>query len=232
MKAYAIVMKDHALSEGGYKTLVESSENVGNDFTIERFDAIVADNVDEHMEKEGLKWTWPDSGRVYNEELKMKFHYYGGPPKRRYACAMSHYYLWKKCVEESEPILILEHDAKFLRKFDAQYVIDSDYEVIGINEPRGNTRMDGRFHSVVQTAPGPLVDCPVIDNMEVPQGIAGASAYVIKPEGADQIIGAAYDYGMWPNDALICQQLFPFLGVTKTYYTDTQRLKSTTFTNA
>lgn len=74
-------MKDHALSEGGYKTLVESSENVGNDFTIERFDAIVADNVDEHMEKEGLKWTWPDSGRVYNEELKMKFHYYGGTTK-------------------------------------------------------------------------------------------------------------------------------------------------------
>ena len=75
MKAYAIVMKDHALSEGGYKTLVESSENVGNDFTIERFDAIVADNVDEHMEKEGLEVDlarqWPCIQRGTQDEVSL-----------------------------------------------------------------------------------------------------------------------------------------------------------------
>ena len=231
MKAYAIVMKDHSISESGYKTLVESSKSVGNDFTIRRFDAIIADNVDEHMQKEGLEWKWPDKGRSYNEKLNMKFHAYGGPPKRRYACAMSHFYLWKKCVEESEPILILEHDAKFITHFDYQYVIESDYECIGINDPRMATRLYQKFHDIVQAAPGPLVDCPTIDNMYVPQGIAGASAYVIKPEGADQAIGAAYDHGLWPNDALLCQQLFPWLGVTKKYYTTVQGLKSTTFSN-
>ena len=223
-------MKDHLVSEAGYKALVESSKTVKNDFTIERFDAIISDNVDTHMEKEGLKWTWPDSGAIFNQKLNMRFHAYGGPPKRRHACAMSHFYLWKKCVEESEPILILEHDAIFTKKLDPDYILNSDYECIGINDPRGATRLANKFHNIVQSAPGPLVDCPIIDNMQVPQGIAGASAYIIKPEGADQAIGAAYDYGLWPNDALLCQQLFPWLGVTKTYYTTVQGLKSTTFT--
>lgn len=231
MKAYAIVMKDHPISEGGYKTLLNSSLSVKNNFTIERFDAIISDNVDEHMQKEGLEWKWPDRGSIYNEKLNMRFHAYGGPPKRRYACAMSHFYLWKKCVEESEPILILEHDAKFITHFDYQYVIESDYECVGINDPRMATRLYQKYHSVTQAGKGPIVDCPIIDNIQIPQGIAGASAYVIKPEGADQAIGAAYDHGLLPNDALLCQQLFPWLGQTKTYYTTVQGLKSTTFSN-
>ena len=200
-------------------------------FTIERFDAIIPDTVDDCMKREHLEWKWPDSGRTFNSELNMKFHAYGGPPKRRYACAMSHYYLWDKSIELNEPILILEHDAKFIDKFDYQYVIDSDYQCIGINDPKMATRLYQRFDSIVQSAPGPLVDCPVIDNMQVPQGIAGASAYVIKPRGAEQVIAAAHKYGLWPNDALLCQQLFPWLGVTKKYYTTVQGLKSTTFTN-
>ena len=231
MKAYAIVMKDHPVSEDGYKALTNSSLSLENDFTIERFDAIIADNVEEHMKSERLEWTWPDTGRVYNEELNMKFHAYGGPPKRRHACAMSHYYLWKKCAEENEPLLILEHDAIFRRKFNYQYVIDSDYECVGINDPKLATRLYQKFDSIVQQSEGPLVDCPTIDNMYVPQGIAGASAYVMKPKGAKEVIEAAHKYGLWPNDALLCQQLFSWLGVTKTYYTTVQGLKSTTFTN-
>lgn len=224
-------MKDHPVSEGGYKALVESSKAVENTFTIERFDAIVSDNVDEHMKKQHLEWKWPDSGRAYNEELNMKFHAYGGPPKRRHACAMSHFYLWDKSIELNEPILILEHDAKFIKKFNYQYVVDSQYQCVGINDPKLATRLYQRFDSTVQAAEGPLVDCPVIDNMQVPQGIAGASAYVIKPRGAEQVIAAAHKYGLWPNDALLCQQLFPWLGVTKVYYTTIQGLKSTTFSN-
>ena len=50
MKCFAIVMKDHVVSEGGYEELIHSSVKVKNDFTIERFDAIIEDNVDEHMD--------------------------------------------------------------------------------------------------------------------------------------------------------------------------------------
>ena len=32
--------------------------------------------------------------------------------------AQSHYMLWRKCVTENKPIMILEHDAIFTKKFD------------------------------------------------------------------------------------------------------------------
>ena len=104
--------------------------------------------------------------------------------------------------------------------------------MIGINDPRRATRLDQKFHSIVEAAEGPIVPCPVIDNMQVPQGIAGASAYVIKPKGAQDIIDAVYEHGLWPNDAIACQQLVPGLAVTKKYYTTIQGLPSTTFSNA
>lgn len=231
MKAYAIVIKDHNVSEGGYKILVESSEKVGNEFKIERYDAIVPDQVDQYFEELGIKWTWPDSGRGRNEQLNLNMHAYGGPPKRRHACALSHYFLWSMSINIQEPILVLEHDAIFTQKFDYQYVLDSHYGMIGINDPRNATRLFNKFHDVVQNAEGPLLDCPVIDNMQVPQGIAGNSAYVIKPECAERIIEAVATYGLWPNDAIACQQVIEGLGVTKKYYTTIQGLTSTTFTN-
>ena len=32
-----------------------------------------------------------------------------------FGCFLSHYYLWKQCVEDNVPYLILEHDGYFLR---------------------------------------------------------------------------------------------------------------------
>ena len=69
---------------------------------------------------------------------------------------------------------------------------------------------------------------PWIDSQSVPQGLAGNSAYIIKPEGAKQMLELVDRYGLWPNDAIMCRQLFPLLGVTKTHYTWIQGLRSTT----
>lgn len=232
MKAYAIVIRGHEISEKGYAKLCESSKNVMNEFEIENYQAVVPDLVAELFKDFNLRWTWPDTGGRHDKATNLKMHAYGGPPLRRHACALSHFLLWKKCIDTNEPILILEHDAIFINKFDPQYVIDSDYQMIGINDPRRATRLDQKFHSIVEAAEEPIVPCPVIDNMQVPQGIAGASAYVIKPKGAQDIIDAVYEHGLWPNDAIACQQLVPGLAVTKKYYTTIQGLPSTTFSNA
>ena len=69
---------------------------------------------------------------------------------------------------------------------------------------------------------------PTIDDFNVPQGLAGNSAYVIKPEGAKKMLALADEHGMWPNDALMCKQLIPTLGVTRNFYTRVQGLRSTT----
>ena len=42
------------------------------------------------------------------------------------------------------------------------------------------------------------------------------------------MISLVKEYGAWPNDAIMCRQLIFGLGVTKTYYTKTQNMKSTT----
>jgi len=42
------------------------------------------------------------------------------------------------------------------------------------------------------------------------------------------MIELAQEHGMWPNDALMCYQLVPKLGVTRNFYTRIQGLRSTT----
>ena len=71
---------------------------------------------------------------------------------------------------------------------------------------------------------------PVIDYTHVPQGIAGNSAYIMKPSGAKKMLDLVDEYGLWPNDALMCRQLVPTLGVTKQYYTKVLGFGSTTST--
>ena len=69
---------------------------------------------------------------------------------------------------------------------------------------------------------------PTIDEFNVPQGLAGNSAYIIKPAGANTMLKLSKEHGMWPNDALMCKQLVPNLGVTRSFYTRIQGLRSTT----
>jgi len=197
---------------------------------ISRFAAVTPDNVAEVMNREGVTWNYPHNGTQRETKYGLLKRGYGGrDPKRRQACGMSHYLLWKECVFLDEPIIILEHDAEFIKRFDPNILLQArGYRVIGLNDPHNATRLAGKYHQVVQSGEGPVVPCPVIDREEVPQGIAGASAYVIKPLGAQAILEKVEELGMWNNDALICRQIFPFIGATKTYYTRVQGLKSTT----
>ena len=69
---------------------------------------------------------------------------------------------------------------------------------------------------------------PTVDDYNIPQGLAGNSAYIIKPGGAKKMLDAVKEYGMWPNDALMCKQLIKKMGVTKELYTRVQGLPSST----
>lgn len=230
MKAKAITIRGNTVSELGFSVLLDSHRNVANTFELERFDAIVPDQVDALMEKYKLEWSWVWTGSRFDEKSGIKMQAYGTKnPKRRMACFFSHFLLWEECVKTQEPILILEHDAVFVKKFDYQYVLDSKYGAIGINDPRGATRRANVFHDIIQTSKEEILPCPIIDDMKIAQGLAGASAYVIKPRAAEKVIKCCYDYGCFPNDAILCQQLLPKeLGVTKKYYTKVQGLLSTT----
>ena len=229
-----ITMTDNKVSMEAFGKLQDSSHSVGNDFRPEIFEATIAENAEDHLSKLLLEWNYPWEGVVTDLKTGLKKSAY---PTRnrlnRIACAISHYRLWAVCVKTDKPLLIMEHDAIFIQKLRYDNLLeDKHYNIIGINNPIGNTRKSQEFHNIVQQSVDRentgIVSVPTIDSFDIPQGLAGNSAYIIKPKGARMCIKAASEHGLWPNDALMCKQLIPHMGVTKAYYTNTQRVVSTT----
>lgn len=229
-----ITMTNNEVSLGAFTKLQDSSYRVGNDFRPEIFEATIAENAEDHLSKLLLEWNYPWEGVVTDLKTGLKKSAY---PTRnrlnRIACAISHYRLWAVCVKTNKPMLIMEHDAIFIQRLRYDNLLeDNHYNIIGINNPIGNTRKSHEFHKILQQSVDRentgIVPVPTIDNFDIPQGLAGNSAYIIKPKGAKMCIKAASEHGLWPNDALMCKQLIPHMGVTKAYYTNTQRVVSTT----
>ena len=229
MDTYAIVIRNHEVSESGFFNLNNSSVGVGNLFTIKRFDAVVPDMVPDLLKQLNIEWNYPTSGSVLDPWTGLRKTSYGEKDlRRRIACSLSHFLLWQKCVENDTPLLVLEHDAMFNIHFDCDGILDSKYGIVGINNPTNATFAAEHYIRLTQQQQGEIVPVPMLTSKEIPQGLAGNSAYVIKPKAAKHLIELCYIYGLWPNDAIMCQQLCDFLGVTKTYYTQVQGLKSTT----
>ena len=229
-----ITMTDNEVSLGAFTKLQDSSYRVGNDFRPEIFEATIAENAEDHLSKLLLEWNYPWEGVVTDLKTGLKKSAYPTQNRlNRIACAISHYRLWAVCVKTDKPLLIMEHDAIFIQKLRYDNLLeDKHYNIIGINNPIGNTRKSHEFHKILQQSVDRentgIVPVPTIDNFDIPQGLAGNSAYIIKPKGARMCIKAASEHGLWPNDALMCKQLIPHMGVTKAYYTNTQRVVSTT----
>ena len=230
------------LSKRAFIGLQQSNEQVGNKFELKTFSATYAQQVPAQMAQYNLRWNYPWEGSQTDLTTGLKKSAY--PTKNRnnrIACAISHYRLWLNCYAEKTPMLIMEHDAIFTRRLKGYYSIldDNRFDIIGINQPIGNTRRGQVFHQKILDSRDPLWDgedhtdivpVPTIDNFDVPQGLAGNSAYIIKPNGAMHCIAAVQRYGLWPNDAIMCKQLIPRMGVTKLYFTDTDHAVMSTTT--
>lgn len=230
LTCYSIVVRDNETSERGFVKLVQSSLEVDNQFNIERFDAVTEDNVvtDFHSNKK-MEWTYPWEGRQTCLKSGLtKSAYQTKNRNKRVACFMSHYHLWEKCVALNNNILVLEHDAQFIKKLDLS-ILEKGYDIIGINNPIGATRKAKLYDEIIKkNKPNCVIPVPRIDDWDVPQGLAGNSAYIIKPAGAKALIDKVYELGAWPNDALMCYQNIKRLGVSTTYYTKVQGLPSLT----
>lgn len=204
MKAFVIVLDGHEYSQRKAKRCVESARDVGG-FDVWPFSAITARDAPAVMYAHGLRWTWArmNTGEDVCPITKLKQRPYGRlQPK--IGCAMSHFLLWKQCVQDCEPFMILEHDAVIERKLEPVEF----RSICQINDPKGATPK-GEWWSAVMKKRGPGVfDKTRIFPDDVPDGLAGNSAYMIKPEAAQKAIDKVREIGLWPNDALLCRQLF------------------------
>ncbi len=230
MKAFAIVVPTIPVSVAGFNELKASYERYGHEEGIEQYDAIETDKVYGYASGNGLTWNYPWEGQ--ETDLKtglIKTAYPTADRNKRISCFLSHWYLWHKCIKLDEMICILEHDSRFIKRLPTDRTFrNSNFDIIGINDPSMATRKSKVYHDKILERPDFFQPVPTIDEFNVPQGLAGNSAYVIKPSGARKMVELSKEHGMWPNDALMCKQLIPTLGVTRNFYTRIQGLRSTT----
>ncbi len=230
MKSFVIVVKDNNISESGYQELKDSYDKYGHDDGIEPYYAIDAHKAEMYARGNGLDWNYPWEGKVTDLKTGLiKSAYPTANRGKRISCFLSHWYLWQRCKQLDEMICVLEHDARFIKKLPSDRTFNNcKYDIIGINDPSMATRKSKLYHDKILEGTQFFQPVPTIDEFNVPQGLAGNSAYVIKPEGARKMLALAEEHGMWPNDALMCKQLINTIGVTKNFYTRVQGLRSTT----
>lgn len=234
INGYIISLEDQEESVG---KLIYTMQKTYSDINPIVFEATTPDTVDAHLKNEfnyfdsrNFKWTWPTNPAQNHVDMKTgiyKFAYNAVNQDKKVACSISHMRLWDLCATTNEPILIFEADALFTRQWNQDEMGAAKF--VGLNDPRGATRRAQIFHDKVSRLNG-LQKVPTINNLNEfePQGIAGHSAYYITPDGARELLDKVKTYGMWPNDAYVCKELFPWICVVYPYFTKVQMTASTT----
>ena len=212
MEAYVITIEGNEYSERAAQRCIDSAN-----IPVEIRKAVDAEEAPYALQELGIKWTW---GAGYNG---MKHKPYGGNNDARIGCFLSHYLLWYRCSLMDEPMLILEHDAVFIRPFE-EFEFDS---ICQINDPLGATpRGDWWSERMEARGPGVWPKTKVFDYTR-PDGLAGNSAYVIKPHAAQRLVELVDEIGAWPNDAIMCRQLVDGLQEHYPFITEVRPERST-----
>ena len=150
-------------------------------------------------------------------------------------CFLSHYELWNYCLEINEVILILEHDALFIRHIPEN--IESCFEDILKLDPF--KIQDKTYHTKVKDS----LSTPIDYFYKKADGISkageytlGAYCYCIKPAAAKKLIDFAINDGVLPTDLHIGRNVVdlksttvPIISLQETHsYLNIKHLSSTT----
>ena len=177
MKAFVITIMQHQGSLETSWRCIESGYKY--DLEIKRFEAITPkDSPLLLLEQEGIS----DLGfeEKYSRNLNC------------ISAFLSHYSLWKKCIELNEEILIFEHDAVLTAP-----IPTVPYEfVCNFGKPSY-----GQFNTPTTLGLNPLTS---------KKYFPGAHAYGVKPEGAKQLVYEATSSGK-PTDVYLHSDTFPWL---------------------
>lgn len=217
LPAFVIAIPGHKASQDAADICITSIRTTGSTLIPTKWPAVTPNTL------HACEWRWPTKKKITCAYTGLTLTAYKNRDVRaRIACAQSHYQLWQQCVALDQIICILEHDAEFIRKFDLS---DFDGGVLALNDPVGATFRAQQYDQALMPGINPV---PWVANASIPQGLPGNSAYLIKPWAAQELIDAQDRIGWWPNDAIMCRQLFDWLRVAKPFYTRVQGLVSTT----
>lgn len=230
MKAYVITLEGNPYSEQAAERCINSARE--NGLTVEKFPAVAADSAERVMMENNLSWTWADGNTremICPQTQLRHFPYRTRDFKAKIGCSMSHYLLWQRCINLGEPVLILEHDAVFVRAFPVGIEFQG---ICQINDPSGATVRGSQWsRSMKQRGGSGVFEKTWVraeHERDIPDGLAGNSAYLVKPWAARELVRAFQVFGVWPNDATICKQLFPYLEEYYPFITVVKQTQSTT----
>jgi glycosyl transferase family 25 len=204
-KAFVITMKGRSFSEELAEDCIASGKKIN--LKIEKFDAIQLDDVAPTYKKFGLR-PFP----------KLKFT---RDTKGVRGCFCSHYSLWLKCIELNEPIMILEHDALFMRPIPKD-IVDKFSELCNLDAySRTSTVYEDHLekfenYDVITHQPKKIASTSKnAFQYYDKECIKGLHAYIIKPQGAKSLIAFTKNKGMLPADVHVNAQS---VALTKTKY--------------
>lgn len=224
MKAFIIRLLGNSISEKYAKECVEQAKKF--DVDVAYFDAIHGDHYQKHL-------------AILNLKPKYKFK------KKRpgvYGCFLSHYYLWKRCVDEDVPFLILEHDGYFIKKL-PNGILDNFSDVLKLD--RLDPFSDSYNQLIDEESYNPITYLKYFHNTgkllekhETGNYMKGAYSYIIKPIAASKVITWIAKNGFVPADQQIGDAIVDIQAISPTiarlhpdYYKQIDALSLTKNTN-
>lgn len=127
-KAHIITIKGHEVSEAMAERCLKSCQKIGQSAEIfDAFDGTGKFNVNIIIPEHSRNKDWAKWIKLTNTTLS----------KPEICCFLSHFALWVKCVEEDQPLMVLEHDAVMLKPFEHHLAINAII-YLGSNEMVSN----------------------------------------------------------------------------------------------
>jgi hypothetical protein len=115
-RAYIITIKDNDVSEMMAKRCLDSCNRIGQRAEMfQAFDGTQKFHNEIIVPEHAKDKTWLSWVKVLNLTLS----------KAEICCFLSHFSLWCKCIEQDQPLIVLEHDAVMLKRFDEHPAINS-----------------------------------------------------------------------------------------------------------
>jgi GR25 family glycosyltransferase involved in LPS biosynthesis len=163
MNSYIIILKDNLKSEKFGKLAIESAKQL--QWNVERFDGIDGRTINNE--------TFKSMNLFINQENKKCRTSFERPGVR--GCFLSHYTLWKKCLEKNQNIGIFEDDVFFYKHPPIKKFTD----ILKLEKlQQGKKYAAGDWWE-------------------------GAHAYIISPKGAEKLINWTLKNGILPADIML-----------------------------
>jgi glycosyl transferase family 25 len=200
MKQYIIRLQGNAISEKYANECIEQAKKFN--IEIEYFDAINGLEYQKHLEK-------------LNIHPRYKFK------KGRagvFGCFLSHYYLWKQCIEDSTPIVVLEHDGYYIRPL-PDNVLNLFDDVLKLDEADPYSKA---YNNVVNQDSEFIVkkynntQAKFLEKNQTGNYLRGAYGYIIKPHAAKKIVDWIQLNGFVPADQQIGDAIVKIQSVSPT----------------